>query len=252
MLKICYLNAWSVVNKVNELETMIKIFSYDIIFVVETWLNSTIQNSLFSLAGYSIIRRDRPDGRRGGGILVMFKSHLPVLEIRHFKEKTLEYLCVDLLPSKRSKPTRFLCCYIPPDLSRDKTCIESLCNCVKTHNVNSNFYLLGDFNMPFIDWAKFNTSSAVGNKFLDFCTENSLYQNIHESTTKKGSILDLFFCNEISGRNLISIDILDPLSPTCDHCTIEILISYENSNIPCFNIPASFQYTKGNYSSTRS
>ena len=217
-LKICYLNAGSIGNKMNELKLLVEVSSYDLVFIVETWLKPNTLNSLICPRGYSVIRRDRPV-RLGGGVLVLYKSHLPVLEIRHFEDTNIEYLCIDILSTKHTIPTRFLCCYIPPNYSRDRTCIQNLCVCIKSHNSNNSFYILGDFNMPYIDWGNLNSSSGVGKLFLDFCAETSLCQKIHESTTINNSVLDLLFCNVFSERNLLSIDVLDPGFNFDDACS---------------------------------
>ena len=103
--------------------------------------------------------------------------------------------------------------------------------------------------MPYINWESLYSPSAVGNLFLDFCAENSLYQKIHEPTTPNGSILDLFFCNLLSERNLTCINVLDPLTDTSDHCTIEFHINCNNINRA--SIPKSFQYNKGDYASIK-
>ena len=139
MLKCCYFNARSINNKTNELHALLETYCYDLVFIVETWLTPNTQIAIICPRGYSIIRRDR-QSKRGGGVLVLYRSHLPVLEVRNFEDDSIEYLCVDLVCNKKT-PSRFLCCYIAPDFSRDKNCIEKLCKCIELLSNQNNLYI---------------------------------------------------------------------------------------------------------------
>ena len=81
---------------------MAEINDYDMIFVVETWLNSNVQNALLCPKGYNLLRRDR-HGRRGGGIMIIYKSNLSIVEVRNSEHDTLEYICIDVIGKNRSK-----------------------------------------------------------------------------------------------------------------------------------------------------
>ena len=188
----------------------------------------------------------------GGGILILYKSKHSIIEIRNWEHsdfKNLEYLCVDLLPNKKNKehPYRFFCCYIPPDVSRDMLFLSHFLDCIKKHNTGNPFYLLGDFNMPFIDWKTMSSPSAYGQKFLNFCAKNSLCQLVQEPTTIYDSLLDLLLCDNASARKLCSVEVLPPFYDKGDHFTVEFLLSYNNQNSICSNIPPSLSYHKGNY-----
>ena len=71
-LKCCLLNARSLNSKVAEFRLFLAAEVYDIVFVVETWFNSTMTDSMlvYNLP-YNIIRRDR--GSNGGGLAVFLK-----------------------------------------------------------------------------------------------------------------------------------------------------------------------------------
>ena len=47
----------------------------DVLCLTETWLTPLIVDSSISIDGYSIFRRDRADGRRGGGVCIFTKTH---------------------------------------------------------------------------------------------------------------------------------------------------------------------------------
>ena len=71
---------------------MLAISSYDLTFVTESWLNKNVQDALITSQGYSIIRRDRLN-KSGGGVCVIHKRGIQVVEQRTFNPVNFEYLC---------------------------------------------------------------------------------------------------------------------------------------------------------------
>ena len=67
MLNVLLLNARSLVNKVNELEIQIANHNSDITFSTETWLADLPTDEAVNCSGHNIIRKDRPNGKGGGG-----------------------------------------------------------------------------------------------------------------------------------------------------------------------------------------
>ena len=63
-----YLNARSIVNKIKELELLVLSENDDIVAITETWLNATILDSELNIDGYTLLRKDRIDNKRGGGV----------------------------------------------------------------------------------------------------------------------------------------------------------------------------------------
>ena len=51
--------------------------------------------------------------------------------------------------------------------------------------------LVGDFNLPYINWSDGTGVSTIDNTFLNGFAENGMVQCIHRSTHNKGSILDI-------------------------------------------------------------
>ena len=118
-LNVCYFNARSIVNKVTYMENFLKINPIHIVFIVETWLNPNISSTLVCPRGYSIIRKDRQK-RKGGGIMILYKNHLPIEEICYHKPQTIEFLCITLSTKNWDAPLCFLCVYLPPDMSQEQ------------------------------------------------------------------------------------------------------------------------------------
>ena len=75
-LTCLYLNARSLVNKMDVLFALNQTYKYDIIIVTESWMNDGISSSEIQLEGYDIFRGDRQICKRGGGVLLYVKAEL--------------------------------------------------------------------------------------------------------------------------------------------------------------------------------
>ena len=63
-----YFNARSVLPKLDELRALCKTHKPTIVCIVESWLDSTIENNEIGIENYAIVRADR--NRHGGGVLL--------------------------------------------------------------------------------------------------------------------------------------------------------------------------------------
>ena len=70
---LLYLNARSVLSKLDELLVLCDVHNYHVC-IVESWLSEGVSNTELYIPGYNIFRRDRD--RHGGGILIFVKSEL--------------------------------------------------------------------------------------------------------------------------------------------------------------------------------
>ena len=225
-LKVCYFNARSIVNKVVYLENLLKTSEYDLVLIVETWMKENLPDALVTPNGYNITRRDRI-GRNGGGLMVLNKTSCTVVEIRLTDAEFFEYLCVDMISYASKTTLRFYCIYVPPDISQNSDAINLLCKSLTIHKLNTDyFYIIGDLNMPSIDWKDSTAVTRTGKIFLNFCISNSQNQLITEPTTTSGSLLDLFICDPVSENLLQQIEVEPPLCLTCDHHVISFKINH--------------------------
>ena len=71
-------NARSVLPKIAELRQLVSSTKppLDILAITETWLAPCVSDSAVSLPGYCLHRRDRSDGRLGGGVAVYVRENL--------------------------------------------------------------------------------------------------------------------------------------------------------------------------------
>ena len=61
-------NSRSLRSKIDDLACTVATYSADVVAITKTWLSDDVPSSAVELCGYSVIRHDRSDGGRGGGV----------------------------------------------------------------------------------------------------------------------------------------------------------------------------------------
>jgi hypothetical protein len=84
-------NTPSIQNTIDELEPIVINNSVDMACITISWPNDDVATQLVNLSGYTCYRRDRQDGRRGGGVACYVRDNVP-LKYRTSKWPTLN-LC---------------------------------------------------------------------------------------------------------------------------------------------------------------
>ena len=261
-LCINFCNLRSIVNKCDYVSNYLRSnLNVDMLFVTETWLTPLISDAAVCPDGYNIIRTDRSSSK-GGGVCVIYKDNLNVMRVNcdnkyNLSTNGIELLCIEL-STLSTYVNRFCCLYLPPSSSFDNTktyndTMKNVCETLRTLSVDrSAFYILGDLNLPHINWDNL-TISSKGNDahhtFLDFCLSECLHQCINEPTHKGGNLLDLLLCNPIAKHDLINSSVCPSISTNCDHLLISFTIrlrgSTGNASLPrCSSFP---DFKKGNY-----
>ena len=106
-------NTRSLVNKIDELSSTVPHYLADFIAIRETWLPENISCTCIDLPGFSVLRHDRSDGRRGGRFCVFVKDQFPLI---HIKPRSSESLWLLL---KWFKHYLIILCIIYPPGSED-------------------------------------------------------------------------------------------------------------------------------------
>ena len=73
-----YLNATSLENKFDEFTVSVDVYRPKLIGVSETWFKSS---TVVNLQGYYLYRKDRCDGRRGGGVCLYVENSLDSFQV---------------------------------------------------------------------------------------------------------------------------------------------------------------------------
>ena len=110
--KALFLNARSIGNKVFDLQALLLMDLFDVVVIVETWLDRNYQDFELKLEGYNIFWKDRCN-RRGGGVLIAIRNHISCVHRSNLEVK-LEMIALKI----RLNPT--ICVllsafYRPPD-----------------------------------------------------------------------------------------------------------------------------------------
>jgi len=211
---------------VSELSAVATDLSPDLILVTETWCKSEITNAYLAIPGYELqadLRRDREDTVNGigGGLLVYAKHGLAVLpgdDLGAFAQHTSFKI------STGNDSLNLVLIYRPPNTGPTSldNFKELLCN------VKNNTVLIGDFNLPEIDWNLMNAPNRFMN-IVNECSERGLSQLVNFPTHLKGNILDLVLTN-IADR-VTSIEDQGRLG-TSDHIIMSVKISTSNKAAP--------------------
>ena len=214
------MNARSLISKLNDLEILVDERDPDLIFICETWLNNNICNSTLNIEGYNLeqeLRIDRTDTVNGigGGILVYSKPGIIIKPITTTID-FVQYSQFELisLNGKEKSNQHFTLIYRSPNSTETNN--EKLCEIMKM--VPKNSILVGDFNMPGIDW-KNGTYDRKSTTFMDTMYNKGLEQMIDFPTHDRGNTLDLLITDH--PENIVTVESLGNLGNS-DHSIIHV------------------------------
>ena len=198
-LKSLTINFQSIKNKTADLEYLINKEEPDIIAGSETWLNPDIYNTEILSNNYEIFRKDRSDSH--GGVLLAIKSNLVVEEIKTKPNNNIEVeavYCKISLPN--STPLIIGSVYRPPNSTIEY--MTDMCNelsNIKKQYKNAVIWIMGDFNLPDINWNSYTIdkhqySKEINELFINTIQSLNLEQ-VTKQPTRNHNILDLFLTN---------------------------------------------------------
>ena len=219
-LSVIYLNARSLVNKINLLRSYALTYKPSIICVTETWANSNLPNAYFHIESFNIYRCDRSSSR-GGGVMMYVTQKIKSCLRNDFSIDNVEAITCEIILNDGS--LLFSCVYVPPRHTwcRDSFIhyLYSICDMKSSHNV-----ICGDFNRPDINWS--SDSICLSNDVLiSWFMDNHLYQNVNVVTRpQSGTILDLIFS---SIGTCVSNPSVSEMFGKSDHLILSFCIEHE-------------------------
>jgi len=128
------------------------------------------------------LRRDRSDTANGigGGLLVYSKQDIRVLpDDRHQHSKFNQFCSFNI--ATKSENLSVILIYRPPSSGQDNT--AELCEILR--GIDKNTVIIGDFNMPGIDWTAEQSRDARGRELLETVVEEGLQQRSTSPHTSK-------------------------------------------------------------------
>ena len=190
------INARSINNKLSDLHALLDTVKPGCTFVVESWLSDSIPDTmLINTNQYHVFRRDRTSST-GGGVCAFVDKKFTVYEVE--VKQNVELVAFDMVFSDIKY--RFIVCYRKPSydaLAREYmvtliSCLSTLCS------VNYSVTLIGDFNLPNVNWNDSSTtalSDEVHIPFIEFTREFGFEQYVSEAT-RNNNILDIVLVND--------------------------------------------------------
>ena len=234
-IKCIYFNARSIVNKLSELELLIREENVDIIGISETWLLKDISDNEISFNGYSIFRCDRNDlvKKRGGGVLMYIRNELNPCLIDQLSDPSFNESVWCNIKCKSNSLTVGVV-YRAPDSSQLND--EALYKLFDTF-YDQRVLVMGDFNYPELDWCD-RTNLDASHPFVE-CINGNFWEQYCNEPTRGNNYLDLVLCSEEIIQDLV---VGEPFE-TSDHQMIRFNVKckWENKR------ENKYDYFKANY-----
>ena len=89
-------------NKVDSIRELLADTLLDILGLSETWRTTDILDNEISIQGYSVLRRDRTNGKQGGGIVIYVREYLDIFVRNDSEVNDVEAIWIDLKRPKVS------------------------------------------------------------------------------------------------------------------------------------------------------
>ena len=235
------INAQSLNNKKDELKLIVEKYKPLIIGVTESWADNGKMDGEYKLKKYIMYRDDRVAGR-GGGTMLYISTDLGHRECLALKRPTNQIpfdssIWCWVTPSK-GKKILVGCIYRSTSslgINNDKLMeLLKLANDIAGEN---RLLILGDFNVPNIDWINKVTlprARKVDRDFLETVSDNFLWQHVKKYTRFRGgerSVLDLTFTKE--EEDVKNIEVILPLGRS-DHGIVigELICKWRSKVVP--------------------
>ena len=218
--EIFLFNSRSIVNKLNQFQSLAYTYSFDIFAITETWLSESIFSGEILTSNYTIYRCDRSS--RGGGVLLAVKDTIPSL-LLPTSISNLEVLTVQIGIAQLAI---ILCLvYIPPG-STVHTCEPLFNHLNELTNKYDSLLILGDFNIPDVNWNTLTATSLLSDSFCDLVFDLNLSQLIDNPTHIQGNILDLILTNQEELIHSVTVHSREAFPIHSDHYPITFKLSF--------------------------
>ena len=241
LLRVLNVNCRSVTQKHGQFQHMVDSLDPDIIVATETWLKPCQADGEIGEPGrfssdYNIHRRDRGDSG-WGGVFIAVKSDIKSTRITELEPDNCELAWVKI--SINGGKDLHIGAYYRPHVSDSeslalmKRCVYNLAN-----QSNSHLWVLGDFNLPYIDWNAQRVMDNASHKekhqsFLDLLSSAHLAQTVKKPTRGK-NVLDLFVT---SNETLVSNCQNIPGISDHDAVSLEVQVRPQRSKQPPRQVP---------------
>ena len=240
-IKILSFNARSLRNKINELRCIVLTENIDVIAVTETYID-TVNNDLiyeYNIEGFKLFNKDRVN-RRGGGVALFIATWLHPVDITPH-DTNIEHVCVRVTGDELT--LNLSVTYRPPGQTQE---LDNEMYRVLQQTLRNESVILGDFNLPHIDWQTLHGVESESHKMIEFLEDNFLHQLVTEPT-RENNILDLVIASQAHLLNNVTVG--EHLG-SCDHKVIRAQINTTTKVTENITLVPNFR--RGNFEGLRS
>ena len=226
-------------NKIQELQVASEIYNAKIIIGNETKLTSEISNAEIHLRDFQVFRKDRNNGKCGGGSCIYVHNTIKAESLANFSAPDSLGISVNI----NNKTTKILCIYRSQNLNEIERL--ELLNSIKNfkQDPNEELQIYGDFNLPNVKWdsgfvnCPRNTVDrffTVQIEFLEALLEKGLTSLISDGTVTRRRMVDGVLQESLLDQILVSnynvVENVETLSPFGKSDHIPILVTYKIKN----------------------
>lgn len=240
-INVIYLNARSLVNKINLLRCYASTYKPAVICITETWAHSDLSDSYFQIDFYNMYRSDRSSSARGGGVIIYVFEGMKSLIFSKLSINNVEAVACKIFVDEGS--LLISCIYVPP---RHNWSMDSIMEFLYSIFYVENTYnvICGDFNRPDINWMN-NDIHLSNDVLLTWFMDNHLSQNVNETTRPaSGTILDLIFSTV--DTCVFDISVRETLGSS-DHAIISFSIKLTSFAIDSSSSLKIFDHNRANW-----
>ena len=253
-INILYTNSDSLLNKRDELQSILYEDRTDIVSITEVLPKNRCPSGYgsieWNISGYIAYHPDFTN-YKGRGCIIYAKDTLESFQVNIGDSQLIEHVAVGI-NCQNGEKLLIICVYRSPSAT-DRECIRELSHILTKRcadNISFNYVLItGDFNFKEIDWGSQTTSTGeehIATHFLEIVRDSYLIQHVKEATRHRGtdrpSTLDLVFTNEEG-----MIDGIDHCAPlgNSDHEILKFKFLFGAT--PTNKKTEKLCYFKGNY-----
>ena len=194
---IFHLNINSFIIKFCEINILLNLCYFDILFFQESKLSDSFSSDLFKSNNYNIIRRDRTSN--GGGIIIFVKKCYSI------SNKTIDskFETISFSLSFKKSKTTFVSSY-NPNISLSKEYLSHLTDFLPTLDLVNNVIFIGDLNHDLL--------SDKGTALIDIFSDYNFLNYVNKPTRISktcSTLIDVLFSNK---TNIFSTDVI-----SCPH-----------------------------------